>query len=69
MTPEYFMNNYLSPPDRVRFLKNRSNYYKYSLMDRKFAYWHVEDAFNWSHSPEGHEYWERINLDLRRRHV
>lgn len=71
MTPVEFANKYLSPPERVRYIKNISSdnwmldSFNYNLQKHDF----IENGFEWNRTPEGINYWHKIKHAVRKRKV
>ena len=66
MKKGYELLGQLSTEEQVLFCKNITNLKKVKLSKYLLEDWRnldnfVCNAFNWSHSPEGHDYWNRIS--------
>ena len=65
MTYREFADKHLDPPVRVRFLKNFKPSYHVRCLDSECGsqklHQYINHAFQWTYTPEGRDYWVRLN--------
>lgn len=67
MTPQEFADKYLTPPVRLRYIKNTINYGRLTIntnLTKREECEILNWAFCWQRTPEGHRYWEKIQEDI-----
>jgi hypothetical protein len=67
MTPKEFADKYLTPPVRLRYIKNTMNYGRLTIntnLTKREECEILNWAFCWQRTPEGHRYWEKIQEDI-----